>query len=263
MNRLFRRSDTPRRNSDDEHKKMQFWTPRGTIPSKSVDQDVAKVNDAQPVPRRNRRFYPKEFENQEAIFQPHEMRDAENRKFSEIPVNTRMDLTRPAATAQQVINRDQRDEPNDRARKAQNPLNDPGPFRGIVTVNNHTGQKYGVTGVTYHPEGDHQGVARARVEPLDREGRKALHRAEDEMNRMVRREDEERRRRREGGGRIEEGEGANTRRTGTWPPRDQDADDLTTYENRYQQERRPRNAPPVPRVRRRDRVPPPAEARGR
>jgi hypothetical protein len=60
----------------------------------------------------------------------------------------------------------------------------------------------------YHPQNDTQGMRRAAVEPLDREGRQYLRRFDDDA--------------------------ADPMRVTTWPPRDEDGDELALYEDRYQ-----------------------------
>ena len=93
-------------------------------------------------------------------------------------------------------------------------LNDPGPFRAIVPVERSTGRSYGVAGVLYHPEGHSEAFGRALAEPLDRSGRQALHRFQDDS--------------------------AYTHRVDTWPPRDENSQDIEAYETRYAQVRKPR-----------------------
>ncbi|RSL94798.1 hypothetical protein CDV31_014162 [Fusarium ambrosium] len=219
FNRLFRRRQGPRRNSDDEHNKTQYWTPRGSIPAKIVNQQTQELHHV--VPAQNGRF-PKEYRNDEdhgPNFHPYERRNnPAQRRLFEVPVNTRMEIgARPAPMAR-VQNRENL-HPNDRARAARNELNDPGPLRGVVAAG-PDGTPHGVVGVIYHPEGNLRGYNRAPVEPLDRQGRQQMRRFADDA--------------------------ADARRVGTWPPRDEDADDLATYETRYAQVRRPRN-PPQPR----------------
>ncbi|KAH6885439.1 hypothetical protein B0T10DRAFT_95638 [Thelonectria olida] len=222
MNRLFSRSGGPRRNTDEDPNKTQFWTPRGVIPAKAINDEVQKVG----IPHRDSHgCYPHEYRNEEANgvvpIRPHEIRDPDNRKLFEVPVNTRADLATPAAPLR-AMQRQQGVHHNDRGRVVRGELNDPGPFRAIVPAYRETDQKFGATGVLYHPEDNPRGFERATVEPMDREGRQYMRRFEDD----------------------------NARRTSTWPPRDEDADDLITYENRYEKVRRGRNAPPRERRRR-------------
>ena len=177
-----------------------------------VAEQVLAVPDVH-VPRRNGR-YPAVYNNQErndqVNFQRHEIPDGAT--LHEVPIATRHDMARRTAGLNQVnatINR------NDRDRPIRQPLNDPGPFRGIVPVDQQTGQVYPLAGVNYHPEDNPRGFNRAPLEPMDREGRQFMNRYNDDA--------------------------ANPCRVTTWPPRDEDGDDLSTYEERYHQDRRPRH----------------------
>ncbi|KAF5007926.1 hypothetical protein FDECE_5842 [Fusarium decemcellulare] len=216
---LFGRSDA-RRNTDEAHHKKQYFTSRGSIPTKVVDVQTADVVD----PRRPQVAggYPHRFRNQEEAngkrpFQGYETRNDADRQLYEVPVGSRVDLTRRTATARQVERANNQTHPNDRGRVQRNELNDPGPLRAVLPGNQNTGQTFPVAGVLYHPENNPRGFARAPLEPLDRQGRQYLRRFEDDS--------------------------AHDERVTTWPPRDEDADDLTAYETRYRQERRPRNRP--------------------
>ncbi|KAK7424334.1 hypothetical protein QQX98_000602 [Neonectria punicea] len=216
MDRLYGRS--PRRNTDEDRNKMQHWTPRGTLPAKTVDAQVREVADPRQI---EGVAFPKTYTNAEvgrpAPIEPFERRHGEMTGLYEIPVNTRMDLERRPANLQRVQQRQRPIHPNDRARVTRTELNDPGPFRGVVPTDLATGRAQGPTAVLYHPDGNPRAFERARVEPLDREGRQYIRRFEDDST--------------------------SANRVTTWPPRDEDADDLVTYENRHQQVRRPRNAP--------------------
>ena len=53
------------------------------------------------------------------------------------------------------------------------PRNDPGPIRAVVNVDGH------VVGAMYHPEGNPRGYDRARLAPLDKQGRGELARFND------------------------------------------------------------------------------------
>ncbi|KPM38484.1 hypothetical protein AK830_g8084 [Neonectria ditissima] len=210
MDRLSGRSDTPRRNTDDDRDKMQHWTPRGVLPAKAVAAQVREVADPRAV--RNVGF-PKVYENVEAgnpgPIEPYERRNGpETTGLYEIPVSSRMDFERQPARLRQVAAREHLHR-NDRGRATRAELNDPGAFRGIVPTDLATGRTQGVTAVLYHPEGNARDFERARVEPLDREGRQYMRRFEDDST--------------------------SSNRVTTWPPRDEDASDLVTYENRHQQ----------------------------
>ncbi|KAM0551728.1 hypothetical protein ACHAPJ_008295 [Fusarium lateritium] len=192
---------------------MQYRTPRGVIPAKVVEEQVREVIiDPKMRPRRN--YYPHEYGNQELHgpnFRPYEQRNRPDQTaFYEVPVGSRMDLTRKSAGFVQIQN-EQNVHPNDRGRVVRRDLNDPGPLRGIVAVDRKTGHNYGVAGVLYHPEGDVVALNRAAVEPLDRNGRQYLRRFADDS--------------------------ADTRRVTTWPPRDENSEELTTYDTRNKEEK--------------------------
>ncbi|QGI76736.1 hypothetical protein CEK25_001642 [Fusarium fujikuroi] len=211
MRRFFGRKEEPRRNSDDDHKKMQYYSPRGIIPIKVVEQQTQEVV-FDPDTVRNTKDYPHEDVNLEGnstrTFQEWERRhDEENSPFYEMPVNTRMNLEKRPASVQ-------RSKDAELEILFENELNDPGVFRGVITGNVETGQVYGVQGVIYHPEQNPRGFRRSPIEPLDREGRQFLRRFEDDA--------------------------ADPNRVTTWPPRDEDASDLQAYEDRYKQVRKTR-----------------------
>ncbi|KAH7269245.1 uncharacterized protein BKA55DRAFT_3680 [Fusarium redolens] len=213
----------PRRSTDEDMSKMQYYTPRGSIPATVVEEQVRQVvidpnDDSTNGP------YPHVYMNREptstapdgAIFQRFEQRNRPNdTSLHEVPVNCRMDLNKKSAPFMKVKRREERPtDPRDRGRVVQNELNTPGPFRGVVAVDRNTGQSHGVAGVMYHPQGRRLAFQRAQMEPLDREGRQYMRRFADDA--------------------------ADPHRVTTWPPRDEDSEDLTTYENRYQQVRRTR-----------------------
>lgn len=98
---------------------------------------------------------------------------------------------------------------------ADNPPNDPGPFRGVVPAYpNRRGDEPRARrppiGLIYHPEGWPERFQRASVEPLSPEGRRLLRRHTDDLGFRP------------------------LQRSGTWPPRDEDAEDLTLFETRYE-----------------------------
>jgi hypothetical protein len=146
-----------------------------------------------------------------ALFDGYERRHDEHRQFSEVPIATRMNFDKPSASVKKVQGRETVHY-GDRARVARSELNDPGPYRAIVPIDERTGRTYGVAGVVYHPEGRPNAFHRAPVVPMDRQGRQALHRYEDD--------------------------GARGYRVDTWPPRDEDGDDLGSYEARHKQVRK-------------------------
>ncbi|KAH7256282.1 hypothetical protein BKA59DRAFT_521601 [Fusarium tricinctum] len=218
MSRFFRRSKEPRRSSDDDYDKMQYWTPQGVLPAKTVEQQAREVVDYQA--NTNKALYPHIYRNEEGIvetrqnFQSYELGYEPDRKeLYEVPVNSRLDLSKKPAKASS-IKLQERCHPNDRGRVVCNPVNDPGTYRGVVVADCDTGRNYGVAGVVYHPEGSTRRLDRAPIEPLDREGRQYLRRFADDS--------------------------ADPSRVTTWPPRDEDAQDLETYEDRYKKVRRPR-----------------------
>ncbi|KAJ4137300.1 hypothetical protein NW768_002883 [Fusarium equiseti] len=227
MNRLFGRRKEPRRSSDDDYNKMQYFTPRGDVPAKVVSQQVQEVQiDPNQV---NKQGYPHEYGNEEMLngqtyktFQPFEQRNRPSEvPLYEVPVNSRMNLDKKATPYRTVQKRE--NEPlhhNDRARVVRNELNDPGPLRGVVAVERKTETNYGVQGVIYHPQGDTKRFERAPMEPLSREGRQYLRRFNDDDD---------------------------PHRVTTWPPRDEDSEDLAMYEARYKKVRAAR-PPPVPKT---------------
>lgn len=202
---------------------MQYYTPRGSIPATVVEEQVRQV-PIDPNDDSTNGPYPHMYTNQEStstapngtIFQRFEQRNRPSETpLYEAPVNCRMDLNKKAAPFMKVKRREERPtDPRDRGRVVQNELNTPGPFRGVVAVDKNTGQSRGVAGVMYHPQGNISAFQRAQMEPLDREGRQYIRRFVDDA--------------------------ADPHRVTTWPPRDEDSEDLTTYENRYKQVRRTR-----------------------
>ncbi|RBQ76624.1 hypothetical protein FVER14953_20092 [Fusarium verticillioides] len=58
MRQFFGRKEEPRRNSDDDHKKMQYYSPRGTIPVKVVEQQTQEVVFDPTKVTRNTKEYP-------------------------------------------------------------------------------------------------------------------------------------------------------------------------------------------------------------
>ncbi|OBS26296.1 hypothetical protein FPOA_00236 [Fusarium poae] len=217
MNRLFGRRQEPRRSSDDDYNKMQYFTPRGEIPAKVAEKQVRDVVIDPNNIKRNR--YPHEYMNEEgpndddkhAIFAPFEKRNRPVAEVGlyEVPLNSRMNLDKKSMPVLPPHF-------NDRARVERKEPNTPGAFRGVATVDKHTGRNYGISGVMYHPEGDINGFERAPMEPLSREGRQFLRRFADD----------------EGDHRVT-----------TWPPRDEDANDLASYEERFKLERKTKNKP--------------------
>ncbi|KAM5379163.1 hypothetical protein BFJ66_g3468 [Fusarium oxysporum f. sp. cepae] len=202
---------------------QQYYTPRGSIPATVVEEQVLQV-PIDPNDDSTNGPYPHMYTNQEStstapngtIFQRFEQRNRPSETpLYEVPVNCRMDLNKKAAPFMKVKRREERPtDPRDRGRVVQNELNTPGPFRGVVAVDKNTGQSRGVAGVMYHPQGNISAFQRAQMEPLDREGRQYIRRFVDDA--------------------------ADPHRVTTWPPRDEDSEDLTTYENRYKQVRRTR-----------------------
>ncbi|KAH8171284.1 hypothetical protein LIA77_08051 [Sarocladium implicatum] len=215
----FGKSKKQRRNSEDERDNTQYWTPHGSIPAKMVDAQVAEVHQYRQPPYRLGTYpgvYRNEEANQTSLFQGYELRNDNYRDLVELPIASRMDFTKKGATLKRVQNRENV-HPKDRARVARSDLNDPGPFRAVVPTHRLTGRTYGVAGVMYHPEGNPRAFRRAPVEPLDRHGRQAWHRYQDDA--------------------------AYNHRVDTWPPRDESADDLQGYETRHRQVRRPQPKP--------------------
>ncbi|ATZ53224.1 hypothetical protein BCIN_09g01020 [Botrytis cinerea B05.10] len=175
-----------RRNSDHDHDSLQYRTPRGNIPHRVMVQEIARA----PVGgTRNMSQYPHKYKNQEGpkdakypLFDDRERprRFVNNDKgyrpdtLYEYPVVTpdkpsfNYDRkTTPLETVLQPIapaNRARMIEPDQRH-------NTPGWMRGITSSNKT------IVGGIYHPEGNTGDFERARLEPLDRQGR--------EHNRML------------------------------------------------------------------------------
>ena len=177
----------------------------------------------------NKQGYPHEYGNKERLngelyktFQPFEQRNRPAEvPLYEVPINSRMNLDKKTAGFKAVMERENKPvHHNDRARVVRNELNDPGPFRGVVAVERETATNYGVQGVIYHPQGDTKRFERAPMEPLSREGRQYLRRFKDDDD---------------------------PHRVTTWPPRDEDGDDLAMYEARHQKVRASR-PPPQPKT---------------
>ncbi|KAJ9157552.1 hypothetical protein NKR23_g189 [Pleurostoma richardsiae] len=168
-----------------------------------VVEQVRAVPDVH-VSRPNRRYpvtYNNEEGNSHVNFQPHEI--PEGATLYEVPIPTRLDMNRRTACLDQVNAAVHR---NDRDRPIRQSLNDPGPFRGIVPADRRTGQVYPLAGVNYHPTGNLKGFNRASLEPMNREGRQFMNRYNDDA--------------------------ADPHRVSTWPPRDEDGEDLSAYERR-------------------------------
>ncbi|KAF4969882.1 hypothetical protein FSARC_2977 [Fusarium sarcochroum] len=209
MSSFFRRKQETRRNTDDDYNKMQYSTPRGNIPAKAVAKQVreAIVDTAVDDPR----AYPHLYSNSEAggrkNFELFEQRNRPDQTpLYEVPVNSRVDLNKNLAPMKKVLIQQKGVQPRDRARVVRNELNDPGPFRGIVAVDQATSRPCGVAGVIYHPEGNLKGFERAPMEPLDQGGRQYLRRFADDS--------------------------ADPHRVTTWPPRDENSGELSTYDVR-------------------------------
>lgn len=193
------------------------------IPASVVSEQARQVTDPYEARRGRGRRYPGEYRNDAPEDEGEAAENRGNRPFDhrefpnsaklyEVPVNARYDLSRPAARHHQIELAERQAHHNDRARIIQNPLNDPGVYRAIVPAERNTGRVHDAVGVVYHPSGNPTALHRAGLEPLSREGRQFIRRYQDDS--------------------------ANVRHVTTWPPRDEDARDLTTYENRYQQVRR-------------------------
>lgn len=181
-----------------------------------VAEQVREISDSSYA---HRGRYPDEYNNREAHgsnFEPFEHR---GQQMYGLPVSARFDLDRRAATAAQVERAERDLHHNDRVRVVRNPPNDPGPFRGVVTISPSGSGVHSVSGCMYHPVGRPAGFERAPIEPMDREGRQYIHRYEDD--------------------------GARVYRVETWPPRDEDGEDLAQYESRFAVVRKPVVCKPI------------------
>ncbi|KAI5866499.1 hypothetical protein GGS23DRAFT_550893 [Durotheca rogersii] len=157
------------------------------------------------------------YRNDEAYGRNFDHGESREDRLYEIPVtcNTPYDMDRRPATLQQVRSANERLHHNDRAWVARNPPNDPGPYRAVVSVNEDKGYVYPATGLMYHPEGNSRAFTRAPIEPMDRRGHQVAQRHADDHDDSL-------------------------NRVSTWPPRDEDGEDLADYETRYRKERGPR-----------------------
>jgi hypothetical protein len=200
--------------------RQQYYTSRGVIPARVVNDQAAAIPDI--TLDRPQRFYPHEFNNREdgilpggrrgRLFNQNEIREGE--RLWEFPVTLPgrppYNMVRAGARMEQIENLRNRTARDIMA----NPPNDPGPFRGIVPALRGRGAdpngRRPPIGVIYHPKGELRRFERARMEPLDGEGRRLLRRHEDDL--AVRA----------------------LGRTGTWPPRDEEGADLATHEVRHE-----------------------------
>ncbi len=182
---------------------QQYVTPRGNLPLERVDRIVQKA----PLPAHagvERTRFPKRYRNHEGPrdnpthnFDPWEIQrqgtDAD-RRLSEYPVkpppqtDPRVPGRRPGRQPP-PLRRDfdfgqnsaglKKINPSRAENKAlllerwNEPPNDPGPIRAVVNANGH------VIGAMYHPEGNPRGYERARLAPLDKQGRGELARFND------------------------------------------------------------------------------------
>ncbi|KAH6612875.1 hypothetical protein B0J18DRAFT_460749 [Chaetomium sp. MPI-SDFR-AT-0129] len=165
---------------------FQYNTPRGNLQMDRVNQIVQNAPGA-PAHGLGRGVFPKHYRNQEGPRDnPHhnlsgfesgrpgqDPGDPRDGRLYEYPVKTMaqpqplkntFDYTRRAATLAQTI-RATRPDDEDFRDPTREPPNDPGALRAVT---NKDGQ---VMGVVYHPEGNRNGYERARIEPLDAQGR--------------------------------------------------------------------------------------------
>ena len=87
--------------------------------------------------------------------------------FGEDPVGLKK-INAPDANNQKLLHR-----------RWKEPLNDPGPVRAVVNVDGH------VVGAMYHPAGNPRGYERARLAPLDKQGRGELARFNDSQGTLT------------------------------------------------------------------------------
>jgi hypothetical protein len=156
-------------------------TPRGNLPATRVNNVVGSAPAA-----RARGMFPKTYRNSEGPrddshpnFEPWEV--GAGGQLAEYPVKT---LVQPTPMSSEFnfarnpapLGRLRPTDPNDREnyrRRWRNPPNDPGPIRAVTDANGR------VVGAMYHPEGNPAGYERARLAPLDRQGRVEKARSED------------------------------------------------------------------------------------
>lgn len=188
------------------------------IPVGMTDRQLTAYGATRPVNGRGR-HYPGVYNNEEENPATQGIRpnfhDWETRgnMLAEFPAtnNAPYDFNRRAANLNRVRNVENQFERNRRGIHARQPLNDPGPARYVARTD-VDGNLYNVVGAMYHPEGNARGFNRAPLAPIERQGRRDMARYADDHN--------------------------GTNRMSTWPPRDQDAADLTRREANYRRVRR-------------------------
>ncbi|KAK4142513.1 uncharacterized protein C8A04DRAFT_29786 [Dichotomopilus funicola] len=165
---------------------FQYNTPRGNLQMERVNQMVGQAPDA-PANRLREGRFPKHYRNQEGPrdnrrhnFSGFESgrpgqdpRDPRDGRLYEYPVKTMgqpqplkntFNFAEPPATLQETMQATQANHEH-LGDLDYEPPNDPGALRAVT---NKDGQ---VMGVIYHPAGNPRGYERARIEPLDAQGR--------------------------------------------------------------------------------------------
>ncbi|VUC29597.1 unnamed protein product [Clonostachys rosea] len=214
----------PRRSSQSDPRDLQYHTPRAKIPMRVLEDQTRRSGyPSHDHLSRSAGFQPSVYRNSERIdgvdvplFEQYEYPPGST--LVEVPIDTRCNFDQKPTPYRKVA---AGVAPRGRGHLVNHPHNDPGVLRGVVPVrveeingSEVVMELHDPLGVTYHPPGNSRGFRRAPIEPRDREGHQYDKRYDDDV--------------------------ANPSRVTTWPPRDEDARDLTEYESRYS--RKPRKS---------------------
>jgi hypothetical protein len=162
---------------------QQYVSPRGNLPAERVKHAVERA----PAPPGARRMFPKEYRNSEGPvdnrrhnFEPWEtgpggdlLEYPVKTLVQPTPMSSEFNFAGPSASRRQVERRLGVNERTNYEDRWITPPNDPGPIRAVADQNGR------VVGAMYHPEGNDRGYERARLAPLDRQGRVERARSED------------------------------------------------------------------------------------
>ncbi|KAK3310891.1 uncharacterized protein B0T15DRAFT_489536 [Chaetomium strumarium] len=178
-------------NSANHPNQLQYTSPRGNVPLKRLN-DIVQSAPAPPKgpPLMGKRF-PKRYRNNEGPsdnpthnYEAWEIQRPQaggNGALYEYPIKP---IQQPAPSTANFnfdlppasIKRLRPPHPNDKENTVarwKSPPNDPGPLRAVVN------EDRAVVGAMYHPEGNIRGYKRARLVPLDRQGRAEVARHDD------------------------------------------------------------------------------------
>jgi hypothetical protein len=157
-------------------------SPRGNLPATRVNHVVGNA----PAAPAAGRLFPKTYRNSEGPrddlrhnFEPWEVGTGGNlfeypvkTLVQPVPLTPAFDFGEDAASRKKLGRPPVNDVVNYR-KQWNDPPNDPGPIRAVADQNGR------VVGAMYHPEGNPRGYERARLAPLDRQGRVEAARSED------------------------------------------------------------------------------------